>query len=468
MEQLRAITELNSGHGSHEGMSGKHNEDNYGLFCWQLDDGRVLHVGVVADGVGGQIAGELASRLAVDAVEDYFRRQVSTISNISAHLERAILAANRAVYEQGREKPELQGMGTTMVVAAVLSGQLYLASVGDSRAYLLRDGRLQQLTVDHTWAQEAIEAGLLTREQAKVHPNRNVIKRFLGGLPEVEVDHRLITEEGQTGAETRNNQGLRLRPGDTLLLASDGLTDMIDDAAVWESLQKYFDDLPAAVTELIDKANSAGGKDNITVVLLQMPGGIRMPAVAPVPAGAAQATLPESAGGRRSAGHWGVPLLLAGGALVGLLIVGSMVALYLFGRVNGRSIITPLVTTGTPLLEVEATQMPTPVETSEGPPATAANIVPQVTKTDTPEAEVSPVDTPMLIPTLQATQTPTLTRSPPTATPTRTPVATATSTVASPPPGGIPEPSDSPSPPPPPATEAPTATEPPPPPPPDS
>jgi PPM family protein phosphatase len=455
MEQLQAITELNSGHGSHEGMSGKHNEDNFGLFSWQLDDGRVLHVGVVADGVGGQIAGELASRLAVDAVEEYFRRQVSTISNISGHLERAILAANRAVYEHGREKPELQGMGTTMVVAAVLSGRLYTACVGDSRIYLLRDGRLQQVTVDHTWAQEAIEAGLLTREQARVHPNRNVIKRFLGGLPEVEVDHRLVTEKEQIGAETRQNQGLRLKPGDTLLLCSDGLSDMIDDHAIWTTLHEHFYNLPAAVAELIDKANAAGGRDNITVVLLQVPGGRPVAAAAPVAAvpATAGATVPVREPAQNVMGRWGVPLLLAGGALLGLLAVGSLVGLFLVGRVNGRAVATPALTNGTPLLEVENTPLPLIGETPEGPPATAAIIVPVVTRvTDTPQPEASPVDTPALIPTLQATQTP---RPPPTARP--SPTATATATVAATAPSASPPGDSSGLPGPPPATEPPPA-----------
>jgi PPM family protein phosphatase len=459
MEQLQAITELNSGHGSHEGMSGKHNEDNYGLSCWQLDDGRALHLAAVADGIGGQIAGELASRLAVDAIEAYFQRQESTISNISGHLERAILAANRAVYDHGREKPELQGMGTTMVLAAVLSGRLYVASVGDSRIYLLRDGRLQQLTVDHTWAQEAIEAGLLTREQAKVHPNRNVIKRFLGGLPEVNVDHRLIAEDGQTGAETRNNQGLRLKPGDTLLLCSDGLSDMIDDDAILASLQEHFHDLPAAANELIEKANAAGGKDNITVVLMQVPGGQPMPALAPAPATDVPATLPESAR-RTLVKRWGVPLLLGGGSLLGLFVMGSLLALFFWGRINGDTGLPVDMSTGTPLLEVEATQTPAAVETIEGPPATAAIIMPVVTRmTDTPEPEASPVDTPVLIPTLQATLTPTPTPRPPTATPTATatPTVVLTPTVVAPLPGQEPDPPDPPPPPPPTATPDPFA-----------
>jgi PPM family protein phosphatase len=456
MEQLQAMRELNSGHGSHEGMSGKHNEDHYGLTCWQLDDGRVLHLAAVADGIGGQIAGELASRLAVDAVEAYFQRQASTISNISGHLDRAILAANRAVYDHSRQKPELQGMGTTMVLAAVLSGRLYVASVGDSRVYLLRDGRLQQLTVDHTWAQEAIEAGLLTREQAKVHPNRNVIKRFLGGLPEVEVDHRLITRNGRTGAETRANQGFRLKPGDTVLLCSDGLSDMIDDGAILASLQEHFHDLPVAASDLIEKANAAGGKDNITVALLQVPGGQPMPALVPAPAADVPAALPEDAG-QSLVKRWGVPLLLAGGGLLGLFAVGSVIALYFWGRINGDPGLPVDMPVRTPLLEVEATQMPAAVETIEGPPATAAIIMPVVTRmTDTPEPEASPADTPVLIPTLQATLTPTPTPRPPTATPTATGTATATATAAAPPAGQ--EPAGPDPPPPPPPTEAPAAT----------
>jgi PPM family protein phosphatase len=272
MALTRTEPELIIAQATHEGMSGKHNEDNLDSFCWQVN-GRLLHVGVVADGIGGQIAGELASRLAVEAVGDYFDRLPELSGNLTDHLAQAITVANEAVYQHSQTNRELQGMGTTMVIAGILDGRLYTAYVGDSRIYLLRDGRLRQITVDHTWAQEAIEAGLLTREQAKTHPNRNVIKRFLGGFPEVEVDRRLSLQPNQSQAEMLAGQGLRLRAGDTILLCSDGLSDMISDDAIHDSLYNHFLALDTAAVELIAKANDAGGKDNITVVIMQIPGG---------------------------------------------------------------------------------------------------------------------------------------------------------------------------------------------------
>lgn len=271
MQAIDKIEGLNIGHGTHEGMSGKHNEDSYGFFGWDSGAGKPLYIGVVADGVGGQTAGEVASSLAVEAVRNYFRRQEKINSNLSAHLERAILAANKAVYEYSQGHSEVSGMGTTMVLVAIFEQKLYTAYVGDSRIYLYREGKLQQITVDHTWAQEAIQVGLLTREQAKTHPNRNVIKRFLGGFPEVEVDHRLVIDPEIIGDEAKANQGLLLQPGDIVLLNSDGLSDMIDDGVIQDSLNTYSTQLQSGVHDLINKANLGGGRDNITALVLQIP-----------------------------------------------------------------------------------------------------------------------------------------------------------------------------------------------------
>lgn len=271
MQAIDKIEGLNIGHGTHEGMSGKHNEDSYGFFGWDNGAGKPLYIGVVADGVGGQTAGEVASSLAVEAIRNYFRQQDKINANINAHLERAILAANKAVYEYSQGHSEVSGMGTTMVLVAIFEQKLYTAYVGDSRIYLYRDGKLQQITVDHTWAQEAIQVGLLTREQAKTHPNRNVIKRFLGGFPEVEVDHRLVVDPNIIGDEAKSNQGFSLQPGDIVLLNSDGLSDMIEDTVILDSINTYQTQLQSCVHDLINKANLGGGRDNITALLLQIP-----------------------------------------------------------------------------------------------------------------------------------------------------------------------------------------------------
>ena len=412
MEPITRISQVKVGHGTHAGMTGKHNEDSYGFFAWRDERGRELHLGVVADGIGGQTAGELASSLAVEAVRDYFGRQHS-VDNMARHLERAILTANIAVHRRSQENPEFAGMGTTLVLAAFVENRLYTAYVGDSRIYLLRDGKLQQLSVDHTWAQEAIEAGFLTREQAKVHPNRNVIKRYLGGSESVEVDHRLIIDPANT-ANAARNQGTPLLPGDQVLLCSDGLTDMITDAAVFASLTSY-EKLQPAVDELIQKANEAGGKDNITIVTMQLPGGTSYVA-RPRPDGA-------SSSGRSL--RLGVPLVLGAFALLLLLGAVGVGAYVFFNR------------TGDTDQEVEATASLSPAATSgdvivapDVNPATAAVLLTLVGDSDDTEALPDELQsTPGLIPTLRALQSATPTSRPSnTPQPTSTPrVATATS-----------------------------------------
>ncbi len=429
MEKAAIGKDLIIGQGSHEGMSGKHNEDSLGVFAWKMADGQKLILGVVADGVGGQTAGEVASRLAVNTIEAYFERQ-DRISNVSGHLEQSILAANEAIYNEAQAKPELRGMASTVAMVAVLNGRFYTAHVGDSRIYLLRDGNLKQISVDHTWAQEAIDAGLLTREKAKTHPNRNVIRKFLGGRLQVEVDHRLMLSDGQSAQEGLANQGSELKPGDTFLICSDGLTDMISDDAVYDSLQSHYRSLPAGTQELIDKANRAGGKDNITVVLLQVPGGKPPAAVARPAAAAAAASAPAAANAAAPAAAstgrsfaW----LLVGGFLVLLILVVGAGAFFIFGD-NLFQNSTPEPTGEVPaVVSTEIIDQTTP-----GSPATAAILATARSEAGNGEGDqeegVSPVDTPALLPTLRATDTPTprpviVPTDTPTRTPTNTPIS---------------------------------------------
>lgn len=448
MERLSQITTLKVFGGTHEGMSGKHNEDSYGIFAWKLDPERIFHLGVVADGVGGQIAGEVASRLTIETIGEYFDGQ-DTINNISGHLEQAILAANEAVYNASQENSEYKGMSTTVAMAAIVDNRLFTAHIGDSRIYLLRDGRLQQISIDHTWAQEAIEAGLLTREQAKTHPNRNVIKRHLGGKLQIEVDHRLALVKGQTAEEAHANQGMSLNSGDTILICSDGLTDMISDDEALESLNNHFQDLTTATNELIDKANRNGGRDNITVVLLQVPGADVLPVATtilehkPVPpvveptlitsapknidqskpaktvAAAAPPVViqPEKEGGRSLR----IPVLaLVGGGIL-LILLLAVGAFFIFGdSLTGSS--TP-TQTATPTADQET---PSPTNTP-GSPATAAFLETAASSTESSQESI-PDGTVDGAPTLRPTLTPSIT-------PTRTPV---------PPPLSTPTPEDTP------------------------
>ncbi len=210
----------------------------------------------VADGLGGHQGGEVASAMAVEPLAALDGRAFADADQAAEALTAAIRAANQAILQRGRSDPELWGMGTTVTAAAVAHDRvLQLAHVGDSRAYLLRKGApLRQLTTDHTVVAEAVERGLLTRQQAAIHPQRGVVTRAVGLDPDVLVD---LPEP------------LELEPGDQVLLCSDGLTEVVDDDQIAGVLAEQVDGGDACGT-LIAAANRAGGPDNVTVVLLRV------------------------------------------------------------------------------------------------------------------------------------------------------------------------------------------------------
>jgi PPM family protein phosphatase len=210
----------------------------------------------VADGLGGHRGGEVASAMAVEPLAAMDGRDFADADQAAEALTGAIRAANQAILRRGRADPELWGMGTTVTAAAVAAGRvLQLAHVGDSRAYLLRAAaQLRQLTTDHTVVAEAVERGLLTRQQAAVHPQRGVVTRAVGLDPDVPVD---LPEP------------LELEPGDQVLLCSDGLTEVVGDDQIAGVLAEQADGDDACGT-LIAAANQAGGPDNVTVVLLRV------------------------------------------------------------------------------------------------------------------------------------------------------------------------------------------------------
>jgi len=206
----------------------------------------------VADGMGGHLAGEVASATALEPVAALEGQVFDDAAAAVAALRDAVVVANRTVVELAREDPRYRGMGTTLTAVLVEGRRLHLAHVGDSRAYLLRSGRLRQLTDDHTLVQHLVDEGQITREQAATHPQRSIITRAIGVSPEVEVD--AISFD--------------LAPGDQVLLCSDGLTGVLDDDTIARSLTAG-DDPEATVGQLIDQANAGGGHDNITVLLLR-------------------------------------------------------------------------------------------------------------------------------------------------------------------------------------------------------
>jgi PPM family protein phosphatase len=204
---------------------------------------------VVADGMGGAQAGEVASRIAVEA----FEQGLPDTGTPEERLVSRAQEANKRIYERSQTEHERAGMGTTLTAAYLDEAQVAIAHVGDSRAYLFRDGVLKRLTQDHSLVGELVRRGKLTEEQAEEHPQRSIITRALGPEPTVEVDTWVYP----------------VRAGDVLLLCSDGLTSMVAEERIAEILASA-DGIGPAADQLIQEANEAGGRDNITVVLFRL------------------------------------------------------------------------------------------------------------------------------------------------------------------------------------------------------
>ncbi|HUI89730.1 MAG TPA: PP2C family serine/threonine-protein phosphatase [Anaerolineales bacterium] len=253
---------------SHAGRSGKNNEDRYAVASYTTDDGHPVVFAVVSDGIGGHRAGEVAAELAVNYISQ--KVEASSGRRPLEILESAIDTASQAIAARSASKDDQQGMGATCVCAWIVEDRLYTGYVGDSRIYLMRNEKLQRLTIDHSWVQEAIEKGIITPDEARNHPNVHVIRRHLGSVELPGVDFRLYLKPGESPEDAKKNQGTPLHPGDILLLCTDGLTDMVWDDEILHVITTR-SNLKSMAEDLIDKANERGGHDNITVVLLGMP-----------------------------------------------------------------------------------------------------------------------------------------------------------------------------------------------------
>jgi len=251
------------------GRKRRSNEDAFAT----LDN---LKLYVVADGMGGHAAGEVASRLAVESIERHISgaqpRSAPTVPAAARppapeeqalplparQVLNAIRLANQEIVRSVRRNQSMRGMGTTVVLVYIQGRRAYIGSVGDSRAYLLRGEEIQQLTDDHTFVNEQVRAGTLTPHEARRHPSRNILTRAVGSQEEVEPD--LVEQD--------------LQAGDLILLCSDGLTAMVDDGEILATLRRQDGDLEKGCRALVDLANERGGDDNITTVLIQaFPGG---------------------------------------------------------------------------------------------------------------------------------------------------------------------------------------------------
>lgn len=251
------------------GVSGKNNEDNYAVSAYLVSesDPTPSIVAIVADGVGGHQAGEVASSIAVEMISQLIAE--SDADHPLATLEGAFHRANQAIYSQATINPANAGMSTTAACVWIIGDQLYLASMGDSRIYLKRGDHFTQLSIDHTWVQEAIESGVLTRDQVRSHPNAHLIRRYLGSKQPAIPDFRINLPPENGDSRGVANQGMILEAGDYLLLCSDGLTDLVSDDEIKSTLGKY--PLEEVLDRLIKLANSRGGHDNITIIGIQLP-----------------------------------------------------------------------------------------------------------------------------------------------------------------------------------------------------
>jgi serine/threonine protein phosphatase PrpC len=253
---------------SHVGQVRTNNEDRYAVA--KLDCGREKSVLVlVADGVGGHAAGEVASQTVVDEISRELR--ADTCANPVRILPLAAVRASRAVYDRAQKDASLRGMATTLAAVWLVGRRLYSITVGDSRIYMRRGGKTFQASIDHTWVQEAIEHGLLTREQGRIHPNAHVLRRHLGGEHDPEPDQRLRLSEADGVAGSAEHQGMTLEDGDAVVLCTDGLSDLVKEEEIGRALRHRR--LDRSVRELIDLARKRGGHDNITVVAARFPGG---------------------------------------------------------------------------------------------------------------------------------------------------------------------------------------------------
>ncbi len=243
---------------SHEGRKRPHNEDSSAI-------DRNLGLLIVADGMGGYKAGEVASAIAVTSIRDEIKKGLKSIksgqidqetgySSESLLVRNAVIKANDDIYKTAQDYEFCHGMGTTLVVVLFHDNKYTVAHVGDSRVYRKRGEMFEQVTNDHSLIQELIDRGFFTSEEAHANTPKNLVTRALGIDPEVEVE---IDEDVVV-------------PGDIFLLCSDGLNDMVNDEEIHLTLSKYSDNLATAGEELVNLANEKGGKDNISVVLSRL------------------------------------------------------------------------------------------------------------------------------------------------------------------------------------------------------
>lgn len=220
------------------------------VYCSEAAVGILPNLFVVADGMGGHNAGDYASRFCVE----FFRRKIEETDMVSPipAIKSALAETNKALLSEAEQQIDLEGMGTTFVVATIFEKEMYVANIGDSRLYVIGN-EMKQITEDHSLVEAMVKTGEIKRSEARVHPNKNIITRALGANEEVEPDLFEVS----------------LKEGDLVLMCSDGLTNMLEDETI-EQIIRDNEDLETAAATLVKHANQNGGKDNIAIIIIKV------------------------------------------------------------------------------------------------------------------------------------------------------------------------------------------------------
>ncbi|HWT26701.1 MAG TPA: Stp1/IreP family PP2C-type Ser/Thr phosphatase [Mobilitalea sp.] len=221
------------------------------VFCEENAIGKLPDLFIVADGMGGHNAGDYASRFCVECFTQKIRE--SELPSPVAMIETAIKETNDNLRSKAQEQAELEGMGTTFVVATIFDKEMYVANIGDSRLYVIGK-EMKQITEDHSLVEAMVKTGELDREEARVHPNKNIITRALGANATVQPDFFEVNLEDE----------------DIVLMCSDGLTNMLEDEMIEKIIREHSDNMEAAAEALVKSANQNGGKDNIAVIIIKV------------------------------------------------------------------------------------------------------------------------------------------------------------------------------------------------------
>jgi PPM family protein phosphatase len=390
---------------THPGMKGKQNEDRYGVSAHVIgyENPVPSTLAIVSDGIGGHRAGEVAAEMAVEIISRKISESLPDDPQDS--LKNAVVEASQAIRAEAKSDPSKQGMGATCACAWIIGDRLYATYVGDSRIYLIREEKIYKLSTDHTWIQEAIDKGLMTSAEAEGHPNQHVIRRFLGSETPPVADMRLRLDPDEEDEQAESRQGMQLRPGDCLLLCSDGLTDLVED---WEILARLKHPvMDEALAGLIDLANRRGGHDNITMIALRMPDQIPSQLTPPMEG----ETIPIHIGGSGKRLFRTRAVLFSCLGVVSLLLLGALAATT-FGWISFQSDPTATPTSTQAVSTVTLTNLASTPRAVTGTlpvrPTRTAPAQPQATYTAWPTSTplilpIVPLNTP--VPTLPLTPT---------------------------------------------------------------